>query len=174
MAMIPVWPLPCDWKWAGGDTNPMNSTFCVQCSRCTQWLSLDPNDTAAAVKRHKTGLKCRKGREVVAMNREGYHVMSMNGAGFWAECLRPVMREGKFFKFYPAPIVSFIRWKLPNGGTSSNGATKEFHRELLEFMKLTEEEQIAQLSGAILQYEFEKEARGGSSSGNMFRTWGRR
>lgn len=163
---IPVWPLPSDWQWAGGPEKPAPTSLCpnptVQCPHCTQWLSFAPNDAPNGLRRHKRGLKCKKGREVIAMNMEGYHAMSTSGNGFWSESLRPFMREGKHYKFFPAPIVSFVRWKLANDGVSSAGASKEFHAELTEFLALSEEEQVAQLSGAILQYEFEREALGRS------------
>lgn len=157
---IPEWPLPCDWKWAGGETVPppvpSSPNPTVRCPHCTQWLSLPPNDQEYGVRRHKKGSKCKKGREVVAMNREGFHVMSMSGGGFWAEVLRPFMRQGKFYKFFPAPIVSFCRWQL-HGATSSGKADKEFHKELEKFLAMTEEQQCALLQGAILEHEYKQE-----------------
>ncbi len=165
---IPVWPLPCDWKWAGTDVKPLPTPGCpnptVQCTRCTQWLSPLPKDTTGGYRRHIKGLKCRKGTEVVNMNREGYHLMSLSGNGFWAECLRPVMRVGKYYKYFPAPVVSFIRWKLDNEGTSCSNVPKGFTKELEQFLALTDEQQVGMLAGAILEHEFKMESAASASN----------
>jgi len=124
---------------------------------------LPPDDVQGGLRRHKRGLKCKKGREVVSMNAEGYHVMNPNGNGYWNEILRPFMREVKFYKYFPAPIVSFIRWKSKdlNCLHRSRGAnalrSKEFLKELEQFLKLSEQQQIAYLEGAILEWEYKHE-----------------
>lgn len=166
---IPVWPLPCDWRRAG-DSNPPPASYekpnpTMQCPHCLEWLSFAPNDATSSFRRHKRNLKCKKGREVVAMNREGFHVMSVEGKGFSCQALAPFQRKGKYYMYYPAPIVSYVRWKSPSGGANNIGIGSMLPG-LLKFLKLSEPEQVAYLSGVILEFEADREVRGYGNLGD--------
>lgn len=171
VAPCPQWPLPYDSKWAVAEEEqekdlPEGQSYCP---RCRQLLVLTPGDTTGA-RIHKRGVKCRKNRESVTMNDEGYHAISpLDGSGYWTESLRSVMREGDWGKYFPAPVVSFIRWKTANNRVKVG---KGFQKELEEFMALSEGEQIAHLTGAILQYEYTQEDKVGTFQACISDEWG--
>ena len=167
----PTWPLPYDWRWANNKELVANPV--AQCEHCLQWLSLPTSVSDERVKhflrKHQQGLKCKKGREVVAMNNVGYHILDpfareRGNVGdprkrnivpsfqtFWSPTLLPLLVKKEFFNYLPATVVSFIRWKLTKA--RFRGMPPNLEKELEDFIALSPTEQENELNGTILQYE---------------------
>lgn len=153
MSEYPSWPLPLDWRPAVNSPKLLEN----QCDRCKQILLIEDNK-ARHFRKHQRGLKCRRGAEMVAMNAKGLHVISTKGKGYFDNALKPLAVSGEHYVYYPAPVVSWLRWRHPSGAVHQY-APKGFSNELAQFVALPESEQIAILVGAVLEYEYKEEAK---------------
>lgn len=150
--VLPDWPLSSDWRFQKKPYFSSNVTL-EQCARCRSWLYFkDGEDRRDNLRKHYKGLKCKKGREVLYMESQGYRQITPGKPP--SQTVRKLFlgqeEEGKFYTYYPAEIVSFVRWASPEvlhnivtsgGYTKLTSETQFLKEQLAEFLALKTREE---------------------------------
>jgi hypothetical protein len=150
IAPAPKYPLEPDFAKKKHSQALHQSTWMTVCEHCGFEILVPPTDTQS-YRNHKRGITCRKNCELQEFNEQGYFT-----SPYWCEELAPVMKQGKFYRFYPETVAAWLRWQTVGGRKPAD--ILKFRRDLKTFLAMTEEQRVNYLSGLVLEHVYKQEA----------------